>query len=140
MRSSPTSGSPTCSTMPAARAVLRQALSRVEVSRVAQAIGAGDRVSTSILTADSSFAVLLDGVSLSTFRSDTARYHVLKADVAKFRDQRAAQRAHGDSARVAIERTIRDRPDDGKLLALLGLASAHAGRHGDALRAAERAV
>jgi len=126
--------------MPAARAVLRQALSRVEVSRVAQAIGAGDRVSTSILTADSSFALLLDGVSLSTFRSDAARYHVLKADAAQFRGQTEVRRAHGDSARVAIEAAVGDRPDDAKLQALLGLAYAHVGRYADAVRAAKRAV
>jgi TolB-like protein/Flp pilus assembly protein TadD/tRNA A-37 threonylcarbamoyl transferase component Bud32 len=124
----------------AARAVLRQALSRVEVSRVAQAIGAGDRVSTSILSADSTFASLLDGVSLATFRSDEARYHVLKADAAQFRGQTAVRRAHGDSARVAIETSIRSRPEDAKLHAILGLAYAHAGRNADAVRAAERAV
>ena len=126
--------------MAAGRAVLKDALSRVEVSRVAQAIAAGDRVSTSILSADSTFAAMLDGVSLSTFRSDTARYHVLKADAAQFRGQTAARHAHGDSARVAIEKTLRGRPDDAKLYAILGLAYAHTGRHADAVRAAERAV
>jgi serine/threonine protein kinase/tetratricopeptide (TPR) repeat protein len=126
--------------MRAGRAALHLALTRVEVSRVAQAIGAGDRVSTSIFTADSTFAAMLDGVSLSTFRSDTARYHVLKADAAQFRGQTAARRAHGDSARVAIESTIRTRPDDAKLQAILGLAYSHAGRKADAVRAAERAV
>jgi tetratricopeptide (TPR) repeat protein len=126
--------------MRSARAVLRQALSRVEVSRVAQAIGAGDRVSTSIFSADSTFASMLDGVSLSTFRSDTARYHVLKADAAQFRGLTAAERAHGDSALSAIEARIRTRPDDGKLHAILGLAYAHAGRNADAVRAGERAV
>jgi serine/threonine-protein kinase len=126
--------------MQAARSVLRQALTRVEISRVAQAVGAGDRVSTSLLTADSNFASLLDGVSLSSFRSDTARYHVLKADAAQFRGQTAARRAHGDSARVAIEATLRSRPDDAKLQAILGLACVHAGRNADAVRAAERAV
>jgi tetratricopeptide (TPR) repeat protein len=123
-----------------ARAVLSQALSRVEVSRVAQAIGAGDRISTSIFSADSTFALMLDAVSLSTFRSDTARYHVLKADAAHFRGQTAAERAHGDSARVAIEARIQTRPDDAKLHAILGLAYAHAGRTADAVRAGERAV
>jgi eukaryotic-like serine/threonine-protein kinase len=126
--------------MRSARTVLSQALSRVEVSRVAQAIGAGDRISTSIFSADTTFASMLDGVSPSTFRSDTARYHVLKADAAQFRGQTAAQRAHGDSARMAIEARLRTRPDDAKLNAILGLAYAHAGRLADAIRAGERAA
>jgi len=120
--------------------VLSQALSRVEVSRVAQAIGAGDRISTSIFSADTTFASMLDGVSPGTFRSDTARYHVLKADAAQFRGRTAAQRAHGDSARLAIEARLRTRPDDAKLNAILGLAYAHAGRLTDAVRAVERAA
>ncbi|HUF36503.1 MAG TPA: hypothetical protein VMN37_11175, partial [Gemmatimonadales bacterium] len=57
-----------------------------------------------------------------------------------FRRDRAAERAHGDSARAIIEARSRGTPEDAKVLASLALASAHAGRHADAVRAGERAA
>lgn len=62
------------------------------------------------------------------------------AAVRWWRGDRAAERAHGDSARVLIERRLQPLPDDAKMLATLGLAYMHLGRHADAIRTGERAA
>ena len=100
----------------------------------------GDRISASLVTADSAFWPMLDGLSLATFAGDTVRYHLLKAETAAFRNRTAAERAHGDSARTLVERRLRPMPDDPKLLAALALAYMHLGRDPDAIRAGERAA
>jgi tetratricopeptide (TPR) repeat protein len=100
----------------------------------------GDRISASLVTADSAFWPMLDGLSLATFSGDTVRYHLLKAETAAFRRAAAVERAHGDSARVLVERRLRDLPDDAKMLATLALAYMHLGRHADAIRVGERAA
>jgi len=123
-----------------ARAIMGQGLNRIEASRFALALQTGDRVSASIVTADSTFWPMLDGLSLGTWAGDPARYHLLKAETAAFRRDRAAERAHGDSARVVIEGRSRGAREDAKVLASLALANAHAGRHADAIRAGERAA
>ena len=79
-------------------------------------------------------------LSLEAWRGDSARYHLLKAETAGFRGHRAAERAHGDSARAVIERRSAGRLDDPKVLAALALAHAHAGRSREAVRAGERAA
>jgi len=66
--------------------------------------------------------------------------HLLLAEAWAYRGDRAAERAHGDSARVLLERQVRDRPDDAKLLAHAGLAYARSGRKAEAIRAGRRAV
>ena len=122
------------------RALMAQGLARIEPGRFAPALQTGDRVSASLVTADSAFWPMLDGLSLATFTGDTVRYHLLKAEAGAFRHNAAAERAHGDSARVLIERRLRPRPDDAKILATLGLAYSHLRRHSEAVRAAERAA
>jgi eukaryotic-like serine/threonine-protein kinase len=124
----------------AARAVLRDGLSRIEVGRFAPGLLTGDRISASLVTADTGLARKLDGLSLSTYNGDTARYHLLKAEAAMFRHDLAAERAQADSARPLLERRRRARPDDEKNLAILGLAYSRLGRHDEAIRVAERAV
>jgi serine/threonine-protein kinase len=126
--------------LPAARAVLRDGLSRIEVGRFAPGLLTGDRISASLVTADTGLARKLDGLSLSTFNGDTARYHLLKAEAAMFRHDVAAERAQADSARPLLERRRRARPDDEKNLAILGLGYSRLGRHEEAIRVAERAV
>jgi TolB-like protein/Tfp pilus assembly protein PilF len=126
--------------MARARAIVGQGLNRIEPSRFALALQTGDRVSASIVTADSTFWPMLDGLSLHAWAGDTARYHLLKAEAAAFQRDRAAERAHGDSARTVIEGRMRGHPEDAKVLAALALAHAHAGRARDAVRAGERAA
>ncbi len=119
---------------------MAQGLSRVEPGRFAAGLQTGDRISASLVTADSAFWPMLDGLSLATFAGDTVRYHLLKAETAAFRNRTAAERAHGDSARTLVERRLRPMPDDPKLLAALALAYMHLGRDPDAIRAGERAA
>ncbi len=123
-----------------ARAVLGQGLNRIEAGRFAPALQTGDRMSASLVTADSSFWPMLDGLSLTAFAGDTVRYHLLKAEAEGFRGMQAAERAHGDSARALFESRLASRRDDAKLLAGLGLAYAHMGRHRDAVRVGERSA
>jgi serine/threonine-protein kinase len=123
-----------------ARAVVGQALTRVSAGRMAQALLIPDAISASLLTADSVFAAAVDAIRPSSFDGDTARYHLLLAETWAYRGDRAAERAHGDSARVLLERQVRDRPDDAKLLARAGVAYARSGRKAEAIRAGRRAA
>ena len=123
-----------------ARAVMGQAMTRVSPGRMAQALLIPDAISASLLTSDSLFAAAVDAIRPSSFDGDTARYHLLLAEAGAYRGDRAAERAHGDSARVMLERQVRDRPDDAKLLARAGLANARAGRKAEAIRAGRRAA
>jgi hypothetical protein len=85
-------------------------------------------------------APMMDGLSLAAFTGDKPRYHTLKAEAARFRGNRAAERAHGDSARVMVEGRLQGGPHEPRMLAVLALAYAHMGRHSDAIRVARRAV
>jgi tetratricopeptide (TPR) repeat protein len=123
-----------------ARGVTAQALTRVSLGRLAQAITAADAISAALLTADTAFSGALAAVTPASLDGDTARYHLLQAEAAAFRGDRAAERAHADSALPALEHRLRSRPDDAKLLVRIGLAYARAGRSAEALRAAERAA
>ena len=92
------------------RALMAQGLARIEPGRFAPALQTGDRVSASLVTADSTFWPMLDGLSLATFTGDTVRYHLLKAEAAAFRRNAAAERAHGDSARALHRAAARSAP------------------------------
>ena len=122
------------------RELMAEGLSRIEPGRFAAGLQTGDRISASLVTADSAFWPMLDGLSLATFAGDTVRYHLLKAETAAFRHRTAAERAHGDSARTLVEQRLRPMPDDPKLLATLALAYMHLDRDPDAIRAGERAA
>ncbi len=123
-----------------ARAVVGQALTRVNAGRLAQALLISDAISAALLTSDSLHVESVDAVDPTSFDGDTARYHLLAAEAAHYRDREAAARAHGDSASVLLERQIRAQADDAKLLARLGLAHARAGRKRDAIAAGRRAA
>jgi serine/threonine-protein kinase len=122
------------------RELMAEGLSRIEPGRFAPPLQTGDHHAASLVTADSAFWPMLDGLSLATFTGDTVRYHLLKAETAAFRRNAAAERAHGDSARALLEGRLRARPDDAKMLATLALAYSHLRRHPEAIRAGERAA
>jgi serine/threonine-protein kinase len=122
------------------RAYIREGLARIEPGRFAPFFHTSDRISASLVTADPSFWPMLDALSPATFSGDTARYHLLKAEQAYFRRDPAAERAHGDSARTALEPRVRRLPDEAKLLGPLALAYSHLRRHADAIRTGERAA
>jgi len=124
----------------AARTVLRQGLERIEAGRFAPGLLTGDRISASLVTADTSFRPMLDGLTLTGYSGDSARYHLLKAEAAWFRRDVRAERASADSARLLLEPRQRARPDDEKMLAILALAYSRMGRHQDAIRLGERAA
>jgi serine/threonine-protein kinase len=126
--------------LPRAHATLLQAMNRVGPGPLAVWLPTGDRISASVLTADSSFWPMIDGLSLADYPGDSARYHLLKAEAAHFRRMRGAERAHGDSARALLELRLQDKGDDAKLLAALALAYMHLGRVADAIRLAEQSV
>jgi serine/threonine-protein kinase len=124
----------------AARAVLRQGMAHVEGGSFAPGLAAGDRVSASLVTGDTSFNRWLDDLSLTTYRGDTARYHVFKAEAGWLQGRPAMARGHGDSAIAILEPRVHARPTDAKLLELLSRAYAYTGRRDEAVRSAERAV
>ena len=126
--------------LPRARAIVGQGLNRIDAARFALSFQTGDRVSASIVTADSTFWPMLDALSLRSWDGDTARYHLLKAETMAFRGRRGGERAHGDSAAAILEGRARALPEDAKVLAALALAYAHSGRHTAAVRTGERAA
>jgi serine/threonine-protein kinase len=123
-----------------AHEVIRQALNRVSAGRLAQALTIPDAISGALLTSDTAFVQALEAIRPASLEGDSARYHMLHAEAAGFRDDRPAERAHADSAVALLERQVRERPDDPKLLARTGLAYARAGRHADAIRLGRRAA
>ncbi|MGH7497280.1 MAG: tetratricopeptide repeat protein, partial [Gemmatimonadales bacterium] len=123
-----------------ARAVLGQAINRLDVNRFAASMSAGDRISASLITADSTFAPMIAGLTLAAFTGDSPRYHTLKAEAARFRGDHAARIAHGDSARVILESRLVGGPHEPRMLTVLALAYSQMDRHADAIRAAEKAV
>jgi len=123
-----------------ARAVVGQALTRVNAGRLAQALLIADAISAALLTSDSLHVASLGAVTPSSFDADMARYHLLAAEAAHYQGRPAGARAHGDSASAQLVRQIRAQPDDAKLLVRLGLAHARAGRKRDAIAAGRRAA
>jgi TolB-like protein/Flp pilus assembly protein TadD len=123
-----------------AHGVVTQALDRVSAGRLAQALTIPDAISGALLTADTTFAATLEAIRPASFDGDSARYHLLHAEAAGFRGDARTERAHADSALSMLERQLRERPDDPKLLARAGLAYARAGRHADAIRSGRRAA
>jgi TolB-like protein/tetratricopeptide (TPR) repeat protein len=123
-----------------ARAVVREAVSRVGAGRLAQSLLIPDAITAAVLTADTAFADEVAAIRPAAFDGDTGRYHLLLAEAAAFRGAPAAERAHADSALAWLERQVQERPDDAKLLARVGVAYARAGRKADALRSGRRAA
>ena len=123
-----------------AHRVMAQALRRVSAGRLAEALTIPDAISGALLTADTAFTGTLEAIRPASFDGDSARYHLLLAEAAGFRGDRRGERAHADSALPFLERQLRERPDDPKLLARTGLAYARAGRHGNGIRHGRRAA
>jgi eukaryotic-like serine/threonine-protein kinase len=123
-----------------ARAVIGQAMSRVSTGRLARALMTADAISASVISADSIFFPASDAVRADAFEADTGAYYLFKAEAAHYRNQPAAERAYGDSARRWLEPQLQLQPDDAKRLVHYGLAYARAGRQAEAVRAGRRAL
>ena len=124
----------------ASRAAVSLALTRVSPGRLALALLAPDAISAAPLTADTAFATAVAAIGPGSFEGDTARYHLLAAEAAGVRRNRAGERAHADSARTLLAALVSAAPDDPTLLARYGVTLARAGRGGEAIRAGRRAV
>jgi serine/threonine protein kinase/tetratricopeptide (TPR) repeat protein len=124
----------------ASRAAVSLALTRVSPGRLAHALLAPGGISGSPLTADRTFAAAVSAIGPGSFEGDTARYHLLAAEVAGFRRDRGAERAHADSARGLLAQQVASLPEDPMLLARYGLALARAGRREEAVQAGRRAA
>jgi len=122
------------------RAVLGQAVNRLDVNRFAASMSAGDRISASLITADSTFGPMIDALTLAAFTGDSPRYHTLKAELARFRGDRKAQIAHGDSARAILLPRLEGGPHEARMLTVLALAYAQMERYAEAIEAGKRAV
>jgi len=124
----------------ATREAVELALTRVSAGRLALSLLSPDGISAAPLTADSAFSAAVAAIGPGSFEGDTARYHLLAAEAAGFRGDRAAERAHADSARSRLAREVEAQPDDAKLLVRLGEALARAGRAAEAIRVGRRAA
>jgi TolB-like protein/Flp pilus assembly protein TadD/tRNA A-37 threonylcarbamoyl transferase component Bud32 len=124
----------------AARAVLKQAASRMGLGQLTQGLVSNDQTAHTLFTSDSASGPVVDALTLSAFTGDTLRYYFLKAESARFRRLPAAERAYADSVRALIQARLRRRPDDPFLQSWLGIAYAALGRKADAIRVARRAI
>ncbi|MGH7629235.1 MAG: tetratricopeptide repeat protein, partial [Gemmatimonadales bacterium] len=124
----------------AARAVLKQAVSRMGLGQFTPGLVSNDQTAHTLFTSDSTSGPVVDALTLSGFTGDTLRYYFLKAESARFRRLAAMERAYADSLRALIQARLRSRPDDPYHHSWLGLAYAALGRKTDAIRAGRRAV
>jgi TolB-like protein/Flp pilus assembly protein TadD len=89
---------------------------------------------------------VLDGPSphtlerLENLRVPPEFYHAAKAELLGRRGQPELMRAHYDSARAALERSVRELPDEARFHSELGIALAGLGRAEEAVREGRRAV
>ena len=123
-----------------ASAALGSSLNKVGAGALAPVLISYDLVSGAPFTSESLFVPALDGLTLQNFEGDSSRYYLLKAESNRFRGRSGLERTYADSARVVVERWVRDSPDDVRHLADLSLAYAALGRRAAAVRAARRAV
>jgi len=88
---------------------------------------------------DSLAAAFLAGASIES-GADPALSYPFRAQLRRLRGDTARARSLEDSARVVLERKIRELPDDYGFHADLGEVYAHLGRGADAIREGTRAV
>jgi len=81
---------------------------------------------------------LLLGLRPSAFDDDRAAWGMVLAQTYWLRGDRARARSYADSARSALERQLRDNPDDWELRVAFGLALAYLGDGRAAVREGER--
>ncbi len=76
----------------------------------------------------------------SAFDDNRASWALVRMQVHALHGDRTLERAYADSARAELQEQLGRTPDQGQLHALLGLALAHLGRRGEAIRKGEQAV
>jgi len=83
---------------------------------------------------------LLLRLPASQFDDDRANWGIALAHTYYLHGDRPRARVYADSAREALERQLRDQPDNAQVHAILGSALAYLGRKADAIREGRRAV
>ena len=76
----------------------------------------------------------------SAFDDDSASWALVRTELYHLRGDRPRAAVYADSARIAIERQLRDAPDDWQRHALMGLALAYLGHPDAAVREGRRGV
>jgi eukaryotic-like serine/threonine-protein kinase len=121
-----------------ARRVMQQALTRMDFGR---AMGGASGPSTrSLIAADDAYQADVARLTPAPFAGDTLGYFEFKADVYRYRGERARARAYDDSTRAEALAIIARHEDDVFTHATLAVADAYLGRGTEAIQAGQRAV
>jgi tetratricopeptide (TPR) repeat protein len=83
---------------------------------------------------------LLRSLSPADFGDDASAWAISLSDASLFSGDAAGARSYAEKGREALERQVRDTPDDAQRHALLGLVLARLGRKDDAVREGRRGV
>jgi TolB-like protein/tRNA A-37 threonylcarbamoyl transferase component Bud32 len=83
---------------------------------------------------------LLFRLQAGDFDDDRVSWALALAGTSRIRGDAALAKAYGDSARIELDARLKEIPDDNYLLALRGLAHAHAGNKAEAIRDGERSL
>lgn len=76
----------------------------------------------------------------SAFDGDSASWALVRTELYHLRGDRRSAAVYADSARIALERQLRDAPDDWQRHALLGLSLAYLGKPDAGVREGRRGV
>lgn len=93
-----------------------------------------------MVAADPAYGAELAALQPTSFGRDLVRYFWLKAKAYRFRGETERARAYDDSLAVAARAHLRERPDDGLLYGVLGVAEAHLGQRAQAIEDGRRGV
>ena len=120
-----------------ARAAFRAGIRQMPAARL---MGGTFRPYAFILAGDDTLRRAFLDEAATSGDVEPAQFHGLRANIRQLLGDSVHARAEYDSARVILERHLRDLPDDYGYAARLGPIDAHLGRTGAAIAAAKRAV
>jgi TolB-like protein/tRNA A-37 threonylcarbamoyl transferase component Bud32/Flp pilus assembly protein TadD len=121
-----------------ARTVLHGASDRLGFPALARAVVQNLNIiePTFLVTGDPAFRIEIEALTLPGF-PDSLGYYRLKSELYRLAERPELERAYLDSARVALEVKVRERPDEAAFHADLGLVYAYLGRPAEANREGE---
>jgi serine/threonine-protein kinase len=124
-----------------ARGFLRDALGRLGMSSFASdLVPVGYASNTALVARDEEIRTRLQGLPLDAFNADTANYFALKSELHRLGGDPRLARVYADSARLAWELKVRQRPSEGPFHSGLAMAYAGLGRKNDAVRESRTAI
>jgi serine/threonine-protein kinase len=118
------------------RRVLEQALTRIDFGRIV----ANGTLGLSWIAADDANQADVARLTAAPFGRDTLSYFAFKADVYRYRGERARARAYDDSTRTEALALIARHEDDVFTHGTLAVADAYLGRGPEAIQAGQLAV